>query len=364
MTSILACGGPTPLIDLAKLTEPEHARISLKLERFNPGGSIKDRPAKYIIEMAEERGLLKPGGTIIESSSGNFGIACAMIGAVKGYRVIILIDPKTTTTNRALMHAYGAETVVVTQKDNTGSYHKTRIASAKKLAESLPQAFWPNQCFNLDNSEAHYRFSAPELFAQCDQKIDVLITSVSTGGQLGGFCRYFSEHSPETKIIAVDAMGSAVFGGRSHGYLVPGVGLGWTPKNITDLSKIHAVFQIKDELAFWTCRSLANNEGVLVGGSSGAAVFIGLHFSQILEANQRIVCIAPDSGERYLNTIYNDQWMREHGLATDCSIEMLRQYAADQQPCAGHPHQTNNFQTNIGEEIAQLAEAMDVEPVI
>ncbi|MCR4830670.1 MAG: pyridoxal-phosphate dependent enzyme, partial [Pseudobutyrivibrio sp.] len=158
--NILDSVGNTPLIRVNNFTEGDEAEILLKYERGNPGGSIKDRAAKYIIDQAEERGLLKPGGTIIESSSGNFGISLAMIGAARGYRVLILVDPKTTENNLSLLRAFGAEVIVVTEKDDCGSYHKTRISLANKLSTEIENSFRPDQCFNLLNSEAHYQSTA------------------------------------------------------------------------------------------------------------------------------------------------------------------------------------------------------------
>ena len=355
MNNILDLCGQTPIVQLNRITNPEHAKILLKLERVNAGGSIKDRPAKYIIEKAEEDGILQPGGVIIESSSGNFGIACAMIGAVKGYKVIILIDPKTTQTNRALMNAYGAQTIVVTEKDDDGAYHKTRIAMAQRLHQEIPNSFWPNQCFNLDNSAAHYTTTGPEILEQCDGKVDVLITAVSTGGQIGGLARYFREYSPQTKIVAVDAIGSTAFGGKPESYLLPGVGLGWTPSNIKDLSQLNAIFKIHDNDTFLTCRALAKYEGILTGGSTGANVITALHLSQQLNADKQIVCISADSGERYLDTVYNDQWLLSHGLETGCCIAELNQKAKQLVPYSTNPIESANYMPNIVDAISDLA---------
>ncbi|HLF67327.1 MAG TPA: cysteine synthase family protein, partial [Gammaproteobacteria bacterium] len=225
MQNITEICGQTPLVKLRNIIRNPETDISLKLEAMNGSGSIKMRPAKYIIERAEESGALKPGGTIIESSSGNFGIACAMIGAAKGYRVIMVVDPKTTPTNRALLEVYGAELVVIEVPDEDGAYHKSRISFADRLAQEIPNSFRPDQCFNLQNNEAHYQSTAVEILNQCQGRIDALIISVSTGGQIGGIGRYFHEHSPNTKIIAIEPVGSCIFGGKPHAYLLPGMGL-------------------------------------------------------------------------------------------------------------------------------------------
>ena len=224
--------GNTPLIELRNTTASTEGRLLFKYERGNPGGSIKDRPALFIVTEAEKRGLLKPGGTIIESSSGNYGISLAMIGAAKGYRVIILVDPKTTATNLALLKCFGAEVIVVTEQDDSGSYHKTRISLANKLASEIPDAFRPDQCFNLLNSTAHYQGTAREIFADCPDNVAAIVAAVSTGGQLGGISRYTKTYRPDVKVIGVDAVGSSIFGGESHSYLIPGIGLAWTPCNV------------------------------------------------------------------------------------------------------------------------------------
>lgn len=351
MDTILSTAGNTPLVKLQNLFDERHAQVCVKIERNNPAGSIKDRPAHYIIEKAEKDGLLKPGGTIIESSSGNFGISCAMVAAAKGYKAIILVDPKVTPVNKALLEVYGAEVVVVHEKDDSGSYHKTRIALANKLHREIDNSFRPDQCFNSDNSEAHYHHTAPELLRQCDGQLDVLVLTVSTGGQIGGFARYFNEFSPNTKIIAVDAVGSTVFGGKAHGYLLPGMGLSWTPANINNLSYLHSVYKVPDEDAFLMCRALARHEGVLVGGSTGAAMCVAAKMAEILEPGKRIACIASDSGERYLNTIFNDEWMASNGVATEYDLDDLRRRAIELAPYSSDPLDTANYKPGLAEEL-------------
>ncbi len=351
MDTILSTSGNTPLIKLQNLFGQHHAEVCLKIERTNPAGSIKDRPAHYIIEKAETEGLLKPGGTIIESSSGNFGISCAMVAAAKGYHAIILVDPKVTPTNKALLDVYGAEVIVVHEKDDSGSYHKTRIALANKLHREIDNSFRPDQCFNSDNSEAHYRHTAPELLRQCDGQLDVLILAVSTGGQIGGFVRYFQQHSPNTWIIAIDAVGSTVFGGKAHGYLLPGMGLSWTPVNINNLAALHSVYKVPDEDAFLMCRLLAKNEGVLVGGSTGAAMNVAMKMAEILDADKRIACIASDSGERYLDTIYSDEWLQSNQLITEISVDSLRERAINLQPYSTDPADTANYKPELAIEL-------------
>src|SRR5450830_162499 len=218
LKSILACLGNSPIVSIDKINQMCGTNVIVKLEKTNPGGSIKDRPAVYIIDYAERNGLLSPGGTIIESSSGNFGISLAMIGAARGYRVIILVDPKATATNIALMKAYGAEVIVVDKKDDSGSYHKTRIQLANELATQIPNAYRPDQCFNVLSCFAHKHSTAQELLEQTDGGIAGAVAAVSTGGQIGGLAEYFSEQPRKYVLAAVDAYGSTIFGGAAHAY--------------------------------------------------------------------------------------------------------------------------------------------------
>lgn len=349
MSTVLDMIGNTPLIRLQRLVGPREAQLWAKWERTNPGGSIKDRPAHFIISEAERRGLLQPGGTIIESSSGNFGISLAMIGAAKRYRVIVLVDPKITPTNLAILNTYGAEVIVVTEQDDSGSYHKTRIALANKLAREIPGAFRPDQCFSLLNSEAHYQHTARELLERCDGQIDVVIAAASTGGQLGGLSRYLKRYLPEVEVVGVDAHGSTIFGGKAHSYLTPGVGLSWTPENL-DLTLIDRVFKVPDEDAFLTCRALARNEGVMAGASSGAVAMVGLRYAQALGPDKRVVCMFADGGERYLHTVYSDEWLESRGLATTITPAELRRRAAalpvhSEYPAASAVYRPDLFET-------------------
>lgn len=346
MRTILDTIGNTPLIRLQQLVGPCEAQLWAKWERTNPGGSIKDRPASFIISEAERRGLLLPGGTIIESSSGNFGISLAMIGAAKRYRVIILVDPKITPTNLTILKAYGAEVIVVTEQDDSGSYHKTRIALANQLARTIPGAFRPDQCFNLLNSEAHYRHTARELLRDCDGRLDVVIAAASTGGQLGGLARHLKHVMPQVTIVGVDAHGSTIFGGAAHSYLTPGVGLSWTPNNL-DLALIDAVFKVSDEDAFLACRALARHEGIMAGASSGAVLLVGLRYAQVLRPEQRIVCLFADGGERYVHTIYADEWMAARHFATAISPDDLAQRACRLPIYSSYPTEQANYRPDL-----------------
>ncbi|CCH31237.1 cysteine synthase family protein [Actinosynnema sp. NPDC047251] len=351
LPTVLDTVGTTPMIGLRHLTRTSDAAVVVKLERCNPGGSIKDRPAWYIVRRAEEEGLLRPGGTVIESSSGNFGISLAMIGAARGYRVIVIVDPKVTATNLAMLQAFGAEVIVVHEQDDTGSYHKTRIALANQLHREIAGSFRPDQCFNPLNSLAHYHGTAVELVDQTGPGLAAVVATVSTGGQLGGISRYLREHVPDVHVVGVDAVGSAVFGGDSHSYLIPGVGLGWTPANLDDLSRLDSVYKVSDEDAFVACRVLARAEGILVGGSTGAALCVALRLAREHGAGRSVALLAADSGERYLHTIYNDDWMKEHGLTLDTSPDELHRRAEDLVPHSTEPVETANYRPELAGEL-------------
>ena len=338
--------GNTPLIELRNTTASTEGRLLFKYERGNPGGSIKDRPALFIVTEAEKRGLLKPGGTIIESSSGNFGISLAMIGAAKGYRVIILVDPKTTATNLALLKCFGAEVVVVTEQDDSGSYHKTRISLANKLADEIPDAFRPDQCFNLLNSTAHYQGTAREIFADCPDTIAAIVAAVSTGGQLGGISRYTKTYRPDVKVIGVDAVGSSIFGGESHSYLIPGIGLAWTPCNVA-VENIDSVYKVTDEAAFVAARCFTRNEGILMGPSSGACALVALTIAKQLSPLDCVVCIISDGGERYIQTLFNDTWMQTNHFSTETGLEKLLELTTEVVPWSVHPAQNTNYKPEL-----------------
>lgn len=338
--------GNTPLIELRNTTASTEGRLLFKYERGNPGGSIKDRPALFIVTEAEKRGLLKPGGTIIESSSGNFGISLAMIGAAKGYRVIILVDPKTTATNLALLKCFGAEVVIVTEQDDSGSYHKTRISLANKLADEIPDAFRPDQCFNLLNSTAHYQGTAREIFADCPDNIAAIVAAVSTGGQLGGISRYTKTYRPDVKVIGVDAIGSSIFGGESHSYLIPGIGLAWTPCNVA-VENIDSVYKVTDEAAFVAARCFTRNEGILMGPSSGACALVALTIAKQLSPLDCVVCIISDGGERYIQTLFNDTWMQTNHFSTETGLEKLLELTKEVVPWSVHPAQNTNYKPEL-----------------
>lgn len=346
IAGILEIIGNTPLITIPNTNKANEGQVLFKYERFNPGGSIKDRPAMYIVQEAERRGWLKPGDAIIESSSGNFGISLAMIGAAKGYRVIILADPKTTSANLALLKGFGAEVIIVTEQDDSGSYHKTRISLANKLAKEIEHAFRPDQCFNLLNGEAHFKSTAREIMDACAGKIAAFVTAVSTGGQLGGISKYIKMVAPDVQIIGVDAVGSTVFGGRSEAYRIPGIGLSWTPVNL-NLEYIDCAYKITDEQAFLAARAFARLEGILMGPSSGACGLVALKIAQELAPGERVVCMGSDGGERYIQTLFNDEWMTQQGFAIASDAKSIRAMARQLEPWSKCPADQSNYRPDL-----------------
>jgi 2,3-diaminopropionate biosynthesis protein SbnA len=351
MLGILDLIGNTPLVDFANVNLSP-VRVLHKLEKFNAGGSIKDRPARFILDQAVREGRLRPGGTIIESSSGNFGISLAMIGAVKGYRVIIVIDPKITPMNRSLLTAYGAELVVVDRLDDTGTYQKTRLARVKELHQAIPGSFVPNQAFNLANSEAHYRHTGPELLQQTGGDIGTLVLSVGTAGTIGGVSQFLKERAPHIRIVAVDADGSGIFSRNTHPYALQGLGLGWTPRNLRDLRFIDAVYHVKDVDAFSTCRAVAKAEGHLLGASGGAVCFAALALALKGVDRGSIVTVIADSGERYLDTVYNDDWIVAKGLELIAPFPRLQERMLALEPLSEEPVQCANYRPDWDSELS------------
>ena len=311
--------GTTPLLKLNKLSKDVKADIFAKLEFLNPAGSIKDRMAHFIVEDAEWRGLLKPGGTIVENSSGNTGSALAMIAAVKGYRCIITMPDKMSQEKQNLMKAFGAE-VIITPTDVPADSPESYYSVARRLALEIPGAYYPDQYNNPMNIEAHYRTTGPEIWEQTQGEIDILVAGIGTGGTLSGVGRFLKEKNSAVRVIAVDPEGSIFYHYFKTGqlpdpqlYKVEGIGEDYLVKSV-DFNIIDDIIQVNDHNSFVTARHLAREEGVFAGGSSGSAVWAALEVARKQNEFKRIVVILPDSGSRYLSKIYNDDWMMQNGF--------------------------------------------------
>lgn len=310
--SVLDLIGETPLLRLNhRLARGIKPALYAKLEYLNPGGSVKDRIGLRMIEAAEEAGLLKKGGTIVEPTSGNTGVGLAMVAALKGYKTVFVMPDKMSAEKIALLKAYGADVIVTptnVPRESPGSYYSV----AERLAREIPGGYQPNQYFNQNNPLSHYETTGPELWRQTGGKIDVFIAGVGTGGTITGVARYLKEKNPNITIVGVDAEGSLYTGMEVKPYKVEGVGEDFIPDTV-DLSLIDEWETVSDRESFLMCRRMAREEGVLVGGSCGLALAGALRYARKVKENKVIVVLLPDSGRNYLSKIYNDDWMRDQG---------------------------------------------------
>ncbi|MBV9335421.1 MAG: cystathionine beta-synthase [Solirubrobacterales bacterium] len=313
--SILDTIGDTPLVRLSRIGAGLRPQLLAKLEVFNPGGSIKDRVAVALIDAAERDGNLRPGGTIIEPTSGNTGTGLAIAARLKGYRVIAVMPDKMSREKIDLLRAYGADVVLAptdVPPDSPQSYYRV----ADRLTDEIPGAFQPNQYFNQANPQAHYESTGPELWEQTGGRITHLVLGVGTGGTVTGTARYLRERKPDLVVIGADPEGSIYSGGAEsvRPYLVEGVGEDFWPATF-DRAVIDRWVTVSDKDAFLTTRRLAQLEGILAGGSGGLALHAALAVgAQIDDREAMIVVILPDGGRSYLSKIYSDAWMRQYGF--------------------------------------------------
>lgn len=319
--TILDTIGNTPLVRLQHINANPQVNVFVKVEFLNPGSSIKDRIVKYIIDDAEKSGLLKPGGTIIENTSGNTGAAVAMIAAIRGYRAILTMPDKVSKEKQNALKAYGAE-IIITPTSAPPDSPDHYVNTAKRLAQEIPNSFRINQYDNLKNPEAHYLTTGPEIWEQMQGNIDYFIASASTGGTISGIGRYLKEKNSKIQIIMPDPIGSIYYEyfktkhipkeGNCN-YFLEGIGEDHLAKAI-DFSVIDNVVQVSDKDAFKVTRLLARKEGILAGGSSGANVWAALEISKSLKKPANIVTILPDGGVKYLSKIFDDDWMKKQNL--------------------------------------------------
>lgn len=312
LDDVLGTVGNTPLVRLSRLHSG--GNLIAKMEQLNPGGSTKDRIAVSMIDAAEREGLLEPGGTIIEPTSGNTGVGLAIVGAVRGYRVICTVPDKVSQEKQDLLRAFGVE-VIVTPTELTPDQPDSYYAVAERLAAEIEGSFRPDQYSNAANPMAHYSTTGPEIWAGTEGDVDILVAGVGTGGTITGAGRYLKEQKPDLQIVGVDPKGSIYTQGPDgdvHQYWVEGVGEDFYPETV-DLELIDRWIEVDDATSFKMTRQLASAEGILTGGSGGMAVH-----GAVLEARAHpdatVVVIVPDSGRGYLSKVFSDSWMSQHGF--------------------------------------------------
>jgi len=314
--------GNTPLVKLQNINPYPHIEIYVKLEFFNPSGSIKDRIVKHIIEIAEAKGLLKPGGTIVENTSGNTGAAVAMIAAIKGYKAILTMPDKVSKEKQNTLKTFGAE-IVVTPNSAPPDSPEHYVNTAKRIAKETPNSFRINQYDNLKNPEAHYLSTGPEIWKQTDGKVTHFVAAGSTGGTISGIGKYLKEKNPNIQIIMPDPVGSIYYDYFKTGkiktdgscsYQVEGVGEDHLA-HAMNFSLVDDMYQFTDDDAFTMARRLAREEGIFGGGTGGANVWGALKLAKNLKKPAVIVTVIPDNGVKYLSKFYSDEWMKQNNFS-------------------------------------------------
>ncbi len=310
--SLVELVGNTPLVRLARFSAGVAPTLIAKVEYLNPGGSVKDRIALAMVTAAEDAGLLRPGGTLVEPTSGNTGAGLAIVAAQRGYKCVFVMPDKMSQEKIDLLRAYGAEVVVcptAVEPDDPRSYYRT----ADRLTGEIAGAFQPNQYWNAANPQAHYRSTGPEIWQQTNGEIDVFVAGIGTGGTISGVGRYLKERNPDITVVGADPEGSLYSGDQAYPYLVEGVGEDFIPGTF-DPSVVDRYITVSDRNSFLTTRRLAREEGLLVGGSCGLAAWAALEVAAELPADARIVVLLPDSGRGYLSKIFSDEWMAANGF--------------------------------------------------
>ncbi|MFZ5478205.1 MAG: cystathionine beta-synthase [Myxococcota bacterium] len=318
--NILQCIGDTPSVRLNRVTAGLAGDLYAKVEYINPANSVKDRMAVKIIDDLEKSGKLKPGGTIVEATSGNTGAGLAMTAAVRGYKTIFVMPDKQSEEKRAALRAYGAKVVICptdVEPDDPRSYYKT----AARLVEETPNAAYSNQYHNPSNPQAHYELTGPEIWEQFEGKLDVFISGLGTGGTISGIGKYLKEKDPKVRVVGVDPVGSLYFDyfhtgqlTQPYSYKVEGIGEDFLPSTM-DFSFVDDVVRVNDKECFVMTRRLVREEGIFAGTSSGAAVAGAVKWMRLNgKDGMRALVLLPDSGARYLSKVYNDNWMRENGF--------------------------------------------------
>ncbi len=323
--SVLDLIGDTPLVKLNRLVSPGMATVLAKLEMYNPAGSVKDRMAYNMVRRAEEQGLIKPGATLVESTSGNTGLGLAMVAAVRGYQCVCTMPDKMSQEKIDMLKAYGAK-VIITRTDLDHAHPDSYVEVAKRIARETPGSFYTDQYYNMNNPEAHYLTTGPEIWQTCAGDIDALVGGIGTGGTISGAAKYLKEKAAATgralRVVCPDPVGSIYYDMfnqrevRPPGiYRVEGIGHDFMVGTL-DFSVVDEVLEVSDRDSFITARKLARQEGIFAGGSCGTAVFGALKVAAELGEGKTVVVIIPDSGDRYLSKYYSDEWMRDMGYTT------------------------------------------------
>lgn len=307
--------GNTPLIKLNKVTDGAECLVLAKVEYTNPGGSVKDRPAVAMLDAAEAAGLIKPGGTIVEPTSGNTGSGLAMAAAIRGYRCILVMPDKMAKEKVDLLRAYGAE-VVLTPTNVPNDSPESYYGVANRLASEIPGAFQPNQFHNHHNPEAHYHSTGPEIWRQTGGRITHFVAGIGTGGTISGTARYLKEQNPKIHVVGADPEGSIYSGDTPKSYAVEGIGMSYLPETV-DMKVIDEMVRVSDRESFLMARRITREEGLLVGGSSGTAAVAAMKLAKTLPRDAVLVVLFPDSGRGYMSKIFNDEWMIANGFLSE-----------------------------------------------
>ncbi len=369
--SIIEAIGNTPLVKLNNVTKGIKGTVLAKVEYFNPGNSMKDRMALKMIEDAEKAGLLKPGGTIIEGTSGNTGMGLALVAIAKGYKCIFTLSDKQSKEKMDILRAVGAE-VIVCPTNVTPDDPRSYYSVAKKLNKEIPNSFYPNQYDNMSNTAAHYETTGPEIWTQTEGKITHLAAGVGTGGSMCGTAKFLKEQNPNVKSVGIDTYGSVFKKYKETGifdeneiypYMTEGIGEDILPKNV-DFDLIDTFIKVTDKDGAIMTRRLAKEEGLFVGWSCGSAVFGALEYAkEHLNEEDTMVIILPDHGTRYLAKLYNDNWMKDHGFLEEREFDTAqdivdRRNGSDKLFVVQHD-------TTVGEAIKMLTkEGIDQIPVV
>src|ERR1700682_2635650 len=320
--SILDIVGNTPLVRLHQVAQGLKPIVLAKLEQLNPGGSVKDRIGLTMIEEAERTGQLRPGGTIVEPTSGNTGHGLAMVAAIKGYKMIFVMPDKMSSEKISLLKAYGADVVVCptnVERSSPQSYYSV----ADRLAREVPGAFPPNQYFNPRHPQAPYKTTGPEIFEQTEGRVDVFVAGMGTGGTITGVAKYLKERKPSVHVVGADPEGS-LYSGPIAPYKVEGVGEDFMPGTM-DIKLVDEIVQVTDKESFVAARRLAREEGILVGGSSGLALHAAIEVSRERGPDVVVVVLFPDTGRNYLSKFFNDEWMRQNGYLARLGAVRIRE---------------------------------------